>query len=150
MRILIITALLIPMYLGAQDTLRYSDCLGAAVDNSPRLLDKQLIDEEGQLTQENIQTSWLPDMTINGRFSYQSDVVTLDFEIPNVPLSLPEMPHSQYGVNLDIRQTLYDGGITKKRQQYEAKATATTLQKVDVDLHGIKASVSSKSTVFHI
>jgi outer membrane protein TolC len=142
MRLAILLGLVLPFGLLAQDTLVYEDCLEQAVENSPRLLDKEIIDDQGRLIQENLANNWLPDMTVNGKFSYQSDVVSLDFDIPGMSLTLPEMPHSQYALNLDVRQTIYDGGMTKRRKQYEASTTALQIQQVDVDIHALKSSIT--------
>ena len=39
------------------------------------------------------------------RLSYQSDVVTVAIAEPTLPVEFPEVPHDQYGLNLDISQT---------------------------------------------
>jgi outer membrane protein TolC len=132
--------LLFPLLLSAQDTILFEDCLQAVVENSPRLKDKQLIDEQGRLTLENVKTNWYPDMTINGKITYQSDVVSLAIDIPGI--DIPEMPHEQFGLNLDLRQTIYDGGLTKQKKKYEQASTAAAMQKVDVDLYSLKETVA--------
>ncbi|MDA3823237.1 MAG: hypothetical protein PF450_11605, partial [Bacteroidales bacterium] len=82
--------LLFPLLLSAQDTIRFKEWLNVVVENSPRLKDKQLIDEEGSLKLDNIKTNWYPEMAINGKVTYQSDVVSLAIDIPGI--DIPEMP----------------------------------------------------------
>jgi len=46
-------------------------------------------------------------------------------------------------VNLDIKQNLYDGGMTGRRKTFEEAQTAADLQQVEVDLYGIKGRVNA-------
>jgi outer membrane protein TolC len=45
-------------------------------------------------------------------------------------------------LNLDISQTLYDGGIIKKKKELEQARVAVDIQQVEVDLFGIKQRVN--------
>lgn len=143
MRILIGVALwLLFAPLSAQDTILFEYCLDAVVENSSRLRDKQLIDEQGRLIQQNVRTQKFPDLTINGKASYQSDVVSIAIDQPGLMIEFPEMPHGQFGLNLDVRQTIYDGGLTKQQKKYEQVSTATELQRVEVDLYSLKEQMA--------
>lgn len=133
--------LLFPLLLNAQDTLTLSGCIGEVVENSPRLRDKNLINEQGQLTIKNISTSWYPNLIVNGKVSYQSDVVSIEISDPAFPFTFPDMPNEQFGLNLDIQQTIYDGGLSKKRKYYENAITASEIQRVDVDLYSLREKV---------
>ncbi len=35
---------------------------------------------------------------LNGKMSYQSDVVTVALTDPTIPVDFPEVPHDQYGL----------------------------------------------------
>ena len=130
--------LVITGWLAAQDSITLFDCHQSAVDNAPRLNDLEIIRQIGQLKLENTETSWLPSLNINGKFSYQSDVVTVTLTDPTIPVDFPEVPHDQYGLNLDISQTLYDGGITRMKKEFELASVAVDLQQVEVVLYGFK------------
>lgn len=134
--------MIIAVTLQAQDTLNYRYCLEQAVANSPRLRDRQYIDQEGRLVLENIRTGWYPSLTINGKASYQSDVVSIEIDQPGLPLAFPAMPHEQFGINLDIRQTIYDGGYSRERNKLEQVSTNASLQKVNIDLHALKEQLT--------
>jgi len=96
----------------------------------------------GELKLEQAGISWFPTLELNGRASYQSDVVELSLEGLPVAVEFPEVPHDQYGLNLDVRQNLYDGGISGKRKSYEEALTAADLQQLEVDLYGLKGKVN--------
>ncbi len=140
---IIISFLLVSFSLSAQDTLTLEKCMEMTVENSPRLKDRQQIDEAGRLTLENVKTSWYPELTLNGKLTYQSDVVSISIDQPGLTLEFPEMPHQQYAVNLDVRQTLYDGGYSKQQKEYQQRLTAASLQQIEVDMQSLREQVSN-------
>jgi outer membrane protein TolC len=126
----------------AQDTLTLFQCHRQAMENAPRLKDREVIRESGALKAEIAGTSWFPSLDFNGKASYQSDVVTITLADPGIPVAFPEVPKDQYGLNLDLTQTIYDGGITRQKKEYEQAATAAALQQVEVDLYTLKNRVN--------
>lgn len=126
----------------AQESLSLFECHQMAIENAPRLRDREIIQEIGELKTEQAGTNWYPTLDLNGKVSYQSDVVTITLANENVPVKFPEVPHDQYGFNLDISQTIYDGGITKQLKNYEQAANAADIQQVEVDLYGLKGKVN--------
>jgi outer membrane protein TolC len=125
-----------------QETISLFDCHRLAMEHAPRLQDKELIQEIGQLKTDQAGSSWYPRLDLNGKVSYQSDVVTITLANENIPVAFPEVPHDQYGLNLDISQTLFDGGRTRQLKDYEAARSAADLQQVEVDLYGLKGKVN--------
>jgi outer membrane protein TolC len=134
--------LLLTGALMAQESVTLSECHRLAVENAPRLKDKELIQEIGKLKTDQATSSWYPSLDLNGKVSYQSDVVTITLANENVPVAFPEVPHDQYGLNLDISQTIYDGGKIRRLKDYEQAAIAADLQQVEVDLYGLKGKVN--------
>ena len=126
----------------AQETLTLFECQKQAIENAPRLKDRELVRQIGELKVEQAGTSWYPSLNLNGKASYQSDVVTVALADPNVPVGFAEVPHDQYGLNLDVTQNLYDGGISKQKKTYEQAAADADLQQVEVDLYGLKGKVN--------
>jgi outer membrane protein TolC len=138
----ILFLLLIPLLLNAQDSLTLSACLEEIVAYSPRLRDKELIDDQGKLSMDNIRANWYPQLMLNGKASYQSDVVSIEISDPAFPFSFPDMPHEQFGLNLDVHQTIYDGGLSRRKKQYEQAITASEIQLVNVDMQSLREQVS--------
>lgn len=128
--------------LQAQDSISLFECHSMAVENAPRLSDRELIENIGELRNDQASSNWYPTLDFNGKISYQSDVVTVALTDPSIPASFPEVPHDQYGLNLDLRQNLYDGGKTKHLKELEVARTAADLQQVEVDLYGLKSRVN--------
>ncbi len=128
--------------LNAQETITLFELHSQAIENAPRLADREHIQQIGALKTDQAKTNWYPSLDLNGKLSYQSDVVTVALTDPGIPVTFPQVPHDQYGLNLDVRQNLYDGGITRQVKQLEEAKTAADLAQVEVDLYGLKERVN--------
>ena len=126
----------------AQESLTLFDCQRMARENAPRLGDLDVIQSMGETKIDQAGTSWYPSLDLNGRLSYQSDVVTVTVTDPNIPVEFPQVPHDQYSLNLDISQNIYDGGLSREKKSYEEAQTAADLQQVEVDLYSLKGKVN--------
>ncbi|NOR34714.1 MAG: hypothetical protein GQ579_08550, partial [Bacteroidales bacterium] len=102
----------------AQETITLFECHEMAIENAPRLKDREIIQQIGDLKTDQAGTNWYPSLNLNGKMSYQSDVVTVALDNQDVPVNFSKVPHDQYAINLDITQTLYDGGKTKQVKVY--------------------------------
>lgn len=126
-----------------QKTYTLEECQNLAKENAPRQADLELISQMGELKVEQAEKSWYPSLNLNGKMSYQSDVVTVALTDPNIPVEFPQVPHDQYGLNLDLTQNIYDGGISQAKKNYEKALVAAEIQKVEVDLYELKGRVNS-------
>ena len=126
----------------AQDTLTLSGCQQMAREHAPRLGDLDFIRKMGDARIEQAGTAWYPSLDLNGKVSYQSDVVTVTLTDPGIPVEFPQVPHDQYGLNLDVSQNLFDGGLSRGRKNYEAAVTAADMQQVEVDLYSLQGRVN--------
>ena len=140
--ILFLFALVLSGVVLAQESLTLFDCQRMARENAPRLGDLDVIQKMGETKIDQAESSWYPSLDLNGKLSYQSDVVTVELTDPTIPVDFPQVPHDQYGLNLDISQNLYDGGITKGKKSYEEALVAADLQQVEVELYGIKGKIN--------
>lgn len=140
--LIILLALIFSGVSYAQESLTIFDCQEMARENAPRLGDLEVIQKMGETKIDQAESSWYPSLDLNGKLTYQSDVVTVELTDPTIPVEFPQVPHDQYGLNLDISQNLYDGGISKGKKIYEEALTAANLQQVEVDLYGLKGKVN--------
>jgi outer membrane protein TolC len=126
----------------AQDTLTLSGCQQMAREHAPQLGDLDVIRKMGDARIEQAGTAWYPSLDLNGKVSYQSDVVTVTLTDPGIPVEFPQVPHDQYGLNLDVSQNLFDGGLSRGRKNDEAAVTAADMQQVEVDLYSLQGRVN--------
>ncbi len=139
---LILLSLFLSGVVTGQPSLSLFECQKMARENAPRLEDLEVIQGMGEMKIDQAGSSWYPSLDLNGKLSYQSDVISLDLSNPAISIEFPEVPHDQYGLNLDISQNIYDGGISRGKKDYEEALMAADLQQVEVDLYGLKGRVN--------
>ncbi len=89
---------------------------------------KLIYDEQTGITQQNLESSFLPSVQLSGQATYQSDVTKLSIPIPG--FSAPEMAQDWYKLNLDISQMIYDGGNLKNQRAVEEASYKTQINSV--------------------
>lgn len=117
-------------------------CHEKAIATYPQLNDKTLLKDASELRTKNIGTNYLPQLSINGQATYQSDVTKISLP-QQMGLSIPSPAHDQYKVTLDAQQLIYDGGLTRKQKQLEEASSAADIQQVETDLLRIKEQVNN-------
>jgi len=114
-------------------------CIQEAKSKSSLSKQKDYYNNQSELNNRNINTNWLPKINMDGQITYQSDVFALPFKIPNVTIN--EIPHEQYKVNLNVNQMVYDGGlISSLFQKNDAENLSNSMQ-VESNLDKIKDRV---------
>ncbi|NTV46587.1 MAG: hypothetical protein HGB11_08745 [Chlorobiales bacterium] len=94
----------------ALDSLRLESCYNSAEKAYP-LRDKlELQESVADLKLSNLTSQYLPQLTLSGKATYQSQVLELPFKIPGA--ATPEFYKDNYQVSLNLDQLIYDGGIT--------------------------------------
>lgn len=91
--------------------------MDSAISHYPVSNQREIYDQNTQLTQNNIEKLYYPGLQLNGQVSYQSDVTQLKIPIPG--FTAPEMAKDWYKLNLDITQMIYDGGNRKSQREIE-------------------------------
>lgn len=99
----------------------------------PVLRDKLLIQKTAQLTLSNLQKGFLPQFTLSGQATYQSDVTRVPVSLPGFQIESPAK--DQYKVLADVNQLLYDGGQIKQQKLVQAQSARVEEEKVEVELH---------------
>lgn len=140
--ILFLISVMLSTGMYGQNAISLFECQEMARDHAPRLGDLEVIQEMGDTKIDQVSSSWYPSLDLNGKLSYQSDVVEVTLTDPTIPVEFPQVPHDQYGLNLDIIQNIYDGGISRGKKSYEEAIMAADLQQVEVDLYRLKGKVN--------
>lgn len=127
-------------FLMAQEIVTLEQCQLWARENHPVLKQSALYQKILALKNENNATSILPQVTLNGQATYQSDVTRVGISIPN--MNIPTADKDQYKIYLDLRQTIWDGGLSKARELINETENAGNQQQVEVDLYQLKEKVN--------
>lgn len=102
-RTILLLLLMTGMILPASAQLTLEECQRKAQDNYPLVTQYQLIRLSEEYSLANAAKGNLPQISLSGKASYQSDATTLPFEVPGV--SFRGMPKDQYQVMVEVRQT---------------------------------------------
>jgi outer membrane protein TolC len=111
-----------------------------ALRNYPLISQQDLLKSTEALNVKNIKTALLPQLTINGQATYQSDVTSLTIPIPN--FKADPLSKDQYKATAELQQTLYDGGLNKKSQAVSRTISAVEILKNEVELFKLNERVT--------
>lgn len=137
--VLLFTPLLLP-------ALTIEECYQKAEANYPLVRQYALVEKSAQYDLENASKAWLPQLNLSGKATYQSDVtkVALDFSKLGMPaVDLPTVSKDQYGVSLDVSQTLWDGGAVNAQKQAIRRSTEADRQQLNVNLYAVRERINS-------
>lgn len=111
-----------------------------ARENFPLIKSLDLIRQSGEYSVSNVKSGYLPAISINGQYTYQSDVTGLPISIPN--LTIPEIDKNQYKFYVEINQTLYDGGMVNNQKKAQEIMTRIEDQSTEVELYKIRERIN--------
>lgn len=138
---LLFIALLFPVHLLiAQEAVTLEQCQNWARENHPTLKQLDLYQQILDLKNENNATSFLPQVNLSGQATYQSDVTKIGISIPN--MAIPTVDKDQYKFYLDLKQTIWDGGLSKAKELLNNAENAGNLQQTEVELYQVKEKVN--------
>lgn len=124
----------------AREPVTLEQCQQWARENHPVLRQSELYRQMLDLKNASNSTANLPQVTLNGQATYQSDVTKIGVSLPN--MNIPTVDKDQYKLYLDLRQTIWDGGLSKARQLINESENAGNQQQVEVELYQIKENVN--------
>ena len=138
-KLLIILFLPVQLAFG-QQAITLEECYRLTRENYPNLENADLLQEITALNKENIGTNYLPQVTLNGQATYQSDVTKVDISMPNV--SIPSVSKDQYKAYAEFRQSIWDGGLTSVNRQLEDAVLKSNLSELEVELYKLNEQVA--------
>jgi len=139
-KIMVIVLLLPAHLLMAQETVTLEQCQSWARENHPVLKQLEIYQQIMALKNDNNSTSYLPQLTLNGQSTWQSDVTQLPIKLPG--MTAPLMSKDQYKIYLDLRQTIWDGGVSKAKEMINQAENSGNQQQVEVELYQVKEKVN--------
>ena len=133
--------LLFPVQLAfGQNLVSLDECYQWARENYPNLQQVGIWQEITQLKKDNLKTGYLPQVSLNGQATYQSDVTKVDIALPNI--SIPTVSKDQYKTYAEFRQTIWDGGLTAANSQLEDALLQSNLNELEVELYKLNEQVA--------
>jgi outer membrane protein TolC len=138
----LLTALLfVPSVLYAQQqSLSLQKAYDLAEKNYPVTKQSGLVEQTALINIENLSKGFLPQLTLSGQASYQSDVTKVDISIPGFDLNPPSK--DQYKFLADVNQLIYDGGVIRQQKVTAQLNANVEEQKVKVELYKLKDRIN--------
>src|SRR5690348_2246277 len=111
-----------------------------ARDNYPALQQKGLIGQTASLSIENLDKGYLPQFTVSGQATYQSNVTQVSVPIPGIKIE--PLSKDQYKLLADVSQRVFDGGTIKNQDKVQQLSAEADQQKIEVQLYALKQQVN--------
>ena len=124
----------------AQNEVSLDSCYSWARENYPNLKQSEIWQEITALRKENIKTNYLPQVTLNGQATYQSDVTKVNISVPGI--SIPSVAKDQYKAYAEFKQSIWDGGISEASAKLEDAVLKSNLSQLEVELYKLNDQVS--------
>ena len=134
---------MLPMITQAQTL---EECQQAAERNYPLIRQYGLIEKTTELTVDNIQKGWLPQISASAQATYQSDVMSWPDEMKGMlgqlGVNIEGLKKDQYKVGIDVQQTVFDGGSIKYQKEIARQLGEVQTAQNEVNLYQVRKSVN--------
>lgn len=115
-------------------------CYELARENYPLVRQYDLIGVTEQFTLKNAYTHYFPQVSISGKATYQTDVISYPFTLPDQ--DLPILSRDQYQAMVELSQMLWDGGeIAANRRDIRAKSDIERAE-YEVNMYSLRERVN--------
>jgi len=123
-----------------------SECQQAAEKNYPLIQRMDLIRQTTDLTVQNIQKGWLPQVSASAQVTYQSDVTAFPEQMQamyqQIGIDMRGLKKDQYRVGIDVQQTVFDGGVIKHQKKVAQQQGMIEMAQNEVNIYNVRKRVN--------
>lgn len=116
------------------------ECQQKAQDNYPLAVQYNLIEKAREYNLENASKGYLPQFSLMGKATYQSDVTKLPVQIPNV--TIKALSKDQYQAMLELKQNIWDGGEIRSQKKQIKASSDMNREQLKVDMYTLNERVN--------
>lgn len=121
-------------------SLTIETCYSLAAENYPLVKQRELLAKSNEYTLQNLSKGYLPQLTVAGQATYQSEVTQVPISLPG--MDIPTLSKDQYKFYGEVNQTLFDGGVIKQQKLTQQSNLEVEQQKLEVELYKIKERIN--------
>lgn len=136
-KLYLLTVLFFPPF-AATAQLTLEDCYRKGRANYPLIKQKEWIEQTKEYNLSNASKGYLPQLQFTAKASYQSDVTKVPLKIEGIE----PMNKDQYGLTLELNQTIWDGGEIQSKKQEIRTASEVNLSDWEVDMYTIRDRIN--------
>jgi len=112
-----------------------------ARQNYPLAKQKDLIRQTADISIENLNKGYLPQILLTGQATYQSEVTQVNIPAPGIVIQ--PLDKDQYkALVADLNQVVYDGGLISSQKQLQKLNAAVEDQKLEVELYKLNERIN--------
>lgn len=147
MKRLFIISILVTMsaFCVAQTRITIEDCYSKARENYPLIRKLGLVEKTKDYNVKNLNKGYLPQLMFSSKVTYQSDVTKIPIDLEAIGLQGVEIPHlsqDQYGITLDLNQTIWDGGSIKSAKNAVKSSYEVERNNIEVNLYSVNERIN--------
>ncbi len=120
-------------------TVSLARLLDAGAKNHPATAKHELLAESLRLSRKKLSRTYWPELSASASATWQSDVTSLDIALPGVTLAPP--PKEQYRATLDLRQKIWDGGVSSKQRTLSENLIAIETEKTNLEWYQVRERI---------
>lgn len=124
----------------AQTTLTIDSCYAMANRNYPMVQQYALIEQSKEYSIDNANKSYLPQISIAGQATHQSEVTALPISLPN--MTIEPLSKDQYKLYGEVSEPVTDLFLVKDQRDLVAASADIEQQKLEVDLYALRERIN--------
>lgn len=132
--------LLFSLFLNREDTLHLKDCYYQAEKAYPNHYQAVYLSSISQYKIENQRTNYLPQFSVKGQATYQSEVPQININVPM--FNPPNLSKDRYSLFIDVKENIYDAGVTGSLIEIEKKQNIIDNHKIKTELFALRPKIN--------
>lgn len=140
-KLIIVFVLVFSVFSGksnAQVTLE--ECRESARLNYPLISQYKLLDITVDYKIENINKSYLPQLSVSAKATFQSEVTKVPINVPG--MTIVPLDKDQYGAVIQADQIIWDGGAGRAQKEMAKSSAISDKKKLDTEMYQIYERVN--------
>lgn len=125
----------------AQETFTLESILEKANSNYPLIKQKGLLEQNRNFNLAALNRAYLPQISINGQATYQSDVTEVPIKVNLPGFSIDPLSKDQYRIVADVNQVLFDGGQIHQQKNLLRANEQVEQEKVNAEMQKMREKV---------
>jgi len=128
-----------PASLFAQERIELDSVISKARANYPSIHQKGILQQTEAISLQNLNKGYLPQLSLNGQATYQSDVTQINIPFPGITVN--PLSKDQYKAAIDVEQVVFDGGLIAGQKSLQRLSSKLESEKIEVELQKVKERV---------
>lgn len=124
----------------AQAQIYLEACQKKTHENYPLVRQYGLIEKTKEYNLSNASKGNLPQFSLSGKATYQSEVTKMGIQIPGVEIK--SLSKDQYQVMLEMQQNIWDGGNIRTQRELAKTTSDVDREKLSVDMYALTERVN--------